>query len=271
MAARKTVFGESWARRARAIANASWAKEVVGSLDAEGGVYLATLRMWFSRFPLDGKHKEGLASRMESFENEDHLGAVNELAWWRFMQREQFHVAPIPTADFPTPDFAVRTPSEFFVEVSTLNVSAKDQCKFKAGASVELDHGETLRRILGKLTHQKQNQLSYAANQKRPGALVLFDYTTWSAFGTQFYRHLADFLLGKQRGFQGLPVELSALVYVERKVFEGRIAISQLRSAMYYNPYATYPLPVGTVASLNQVWSQMVDSKSASAEGWLWL
>jgi hypothetical protein len=113
--------------------------------------------------------------------------------------------------------------------------------------------------------------MSYPAIQTRPGTLVLFDYTIWGAFGTQFFRFLADFLLGKGRGFQELPPELSALVYVERKVVDGRIATSQDRSAIYYNPNAKYPLPVGTFTALNQCWSQMIvmDQKFLDHRVWL--
>jgi len=227
--------------------------------------------LWFGRFPLSPKQKEALSTRIESFGNEDHLGAVNELAWWVFMQRGQLEATPIPASKTPTPDFQVVVPSEFFVEVSTLNVSERDKSKFETGESVELDHAETLRRVLGKLTSEKQRQLSYAADHKRPRVLVLFDYTIWSAFGTQFYRFLADFLLGKQRGFQSLPAELSALIYIERKVFDGRIALSCHRSAAYYNPYAKYVLPLGTFALLNQFRCQMVMTESNLADSWVWL
>lgn len=272
MAPKTTIFDENWTERARASTEKmSWVKDVMATLDTAGGVYLASLRMWFNRFPLNIKQKKKLAADIESFKNEDHLGAVNELAWWAFLQREQFNANPIARTSSPTPDFQVLAPTEFFIEVSTLNVSKQDQSKFQAGDSVELNHAEMLRRVLGKLTAEKQRQLSYAADQKEPSVLVLFDYTTWSAFGTQFYRFLGDFLLGKQRGFQSLPIELSALIYVERKVFDGRIAISRLRSATYYNPHAKYPLAIGTFASMNQFWCQMVESESASPEGWVWL
>jgi hypothetical protein len=272
MVTRTTIFDINWIARARARTDKrSWVYDVMGDFDTSGGVYLASLRLWFNRFPLDPDQKRGLAVRIESFRNEDHLGAVNELAWWRFLQREQFNANPIPTASSPTPDFQVLTPSEFFIEVSTLNVSERDKSKFEAGDSVELDHDETLRRILGKLTTEKKKQLSYAAELKKPTVLVLFDYTTWSAFGTQFYRFLADFLLGKPRGFQNLPVELSALVYVERTVFDGHIAISRLRSAAYYSPYAKHPLPGGMFPSMNQFSWQIVAVESTSPESWVWL
>ncbi len=266
------IFDETWIKRAKATTDqASWAKDVMAAPDTSGGIYLSSLRLWFNGFPLSPKQKQRLAGSIESFQNEDHLGAVNELAWWTFLQKDQFSAQPIPTASSPTPDFLVTAPSEFFIEVSTLNVSDRDKSKFEAGDSVELDHAETLRRILGKLTDEKKRQLLYAADRKKPSVLVLFDYTGWSGFGTQFYKFLANFLLGKQRGFQSLPAELSALVYVERKIINGHIAISHLRSATYYNPYAKYTLPVGTFLSFNQFWCQMVTAESTSAESWVWL
>ena len=263
------IFDEDWISRARGNTDqASWANEVIATLDTAGGIYLASLRLWFDGFPLSTKDKQRLAAGIESFRNQDHLGAVNELAWWAFLQRQQFIANPIPTANTSTPDFQVVAPSEFFVEVSTLNISEQDQTKFQVGDSIELNHTETVRRVLGKLTAEKLKQLSYG---QKPSVLVLFDYTTWSAFGTEFYRFLADFLLGKQIGFRSLPVELSALVYVEKKVFNGHIAISRLRSAAYYNPFAKYPLPIGTFTSLNQFWCQMVKTESVSSDDWLWL
>lgn len=272
MPRKAVIFDANWIRQAQATASKkSWAHDAIEALDTTGGIYLSSLRLWFNEFPLKPKQKQALAARLESTKNEDHLGGVNELAWWAFLQKEQFHVNPIPPAKSSTPDFWVTAPSEFFVEVSTLNVSNQDKAKFEAREAAGLDHTETLRRILGKFTNEKQQQLLYAADQKKPGALVLFDYTTWSALGTQFYRFLGDFLLGKQCGFQGLPAELSALVYVERKCINGHIGISRLRSATYYNPNAKYALPLGTFTSLNQFWSQMVTTESVPTDYWVWL
>ncbi len=272
MPRKAVIFDENWIRKAQTTANKkSWAHEAIEALDTTGGIYLSSLRFWFNEFPLTPKQKQALAARLESTKNEDHLGGVNELACWAFLQKEQFDVKPIPPAKSSTPDFLVTAPSEFFVEVSTLNVSNQDKAKFEARDAVELDHAETLRRILGKFTNEKQQQLLYAADQKKPGALILFDYTTWSAFGTQFYQSLGDFLLGKRRGFQDLPAELSALVYVERKCINGRIGISRLRSATYYNLNATYALPLGTFTSLNQFGSQMVTTEPVSPDYWVWL
>lgn len=241
------------------------------AFDTIGGIYLTSLRLWFDRFPLSKKQKQSLKARLESFETEDHLGAVNELTWWKFMQQIGMEVMPIPTSDTPSPDFQVKTPIDFFVEVSTLNVSNRDKAEFESGGAVALDHSETVRRILCKMTEQKRNQISYAADQNKPCVLVLFDYTTWSAFGTQFFRFLADFLLGKNHGFRVLPCELSALVYVERKVIDGRIGISLDRSAIYYNPNAKYILYEGTFAALNQFRCQMVSFEPKLEDHWFWV
>lgn len=269
-----TVFDENWLSRARkSSGQMSWVNEVMETLDTTGGVYLASLRLWFNEYPLSAEKKQSLATHIESFNNHDHLGAVNELAWWTFLQRQQFSAKPIATTkNTSTPDFRVVSPSEFFVEVTTLNISEQEQKAFRAGDSIELNHTETVRRVLIKFTAEKLKQLSYAADRKKPVVLVLFDYTTWSAFGTQFHLFLADFLLGKQLGFQSLAGELSALVYVERKVFpNGHIAISRRRSATYYNPFAKYPLPIGTFTSLDQFWCQMVKTESVLSDDWVWL
>lgn len=272
MATKTTIFDANWTRSAQASPDqTSWVNEVIESLDSSGGIYLQSLQNLFNCFPLKSKQIRQLATRIESFKNDDHLGAVNELAWWAYLQRAKFNACPIPAANNPTPDFQVISPSEFFVEVSTLNVSEQDQSIFESGESLALDHSETLRRILRKLTDEKCKQLSYAAKQNSPSVLVLFDYNTWSQFPTQFYQFLAEFLLGRQDGFQRLPIELSALVYVERKVLDGHMAISLLRSATIYNPYAQYSLPLGSFSSLKQFPCQMAPGESASSFPWFWV
>jgi hypothetical protein len=261
-------------------------------------MYLDTLRQWFDDFPLDSKKDKGhLKSHLESFTNDAHIGAVNELAWWGFMQRLDWQAAPVLEATEPRPDFHVHAPADFFVEVSTLNLSERERAQFDIGkvstvnpsgrerlqfdtdededededVGVPLDHAETCQRVVLKATKKKQRQMAYAASQKQPGVLVLFDYEIWSAFGTQFFDFLADFLLGKEQGFQRLPRELSALVYVERKVMEGRMAVSRERSAIYYNPDATYPLDVGAFALLQQFGCQPGAVAPQSADPWIWL
>lgn len=266
------LFDDDWVAKASANASPiSWAQDVLGHLDTTGGVYLCTLRSWFDNFPLSAKKKNQLETRLEDTKNEDHLGAVNELAWWQFLCKQGFNMSPIPATKTATPDFKITSPLECFMEVSTLNVSDADKAKFESEESIELDYDETLRRILGKLTDEKFRQLSYAADQTLPCVLVIFDYTIWSGFGTRLCWFLAEFLLGQRRGFLNLPGELSALVYVDRIVMDGHIGFSLLRTAAYYNPNAKYDLPVGTFATLRQFSVQMVSSEPRPGQGWIWL
>lgn len=266
-----TLFDDNWIANARTSGIASWANQVIETLDTSGKIYLCILRLWFDRFPLTLKEKGKFLIRLQSLRDDEHLGSVNELAWWVFMQREGLTATPLPVADTPRPDFQLGFPADCFVEVSTLNVSQKDNSMFVAGGSVTLDNTETIRRVVGKLSDEKLGQLKYAADQEKPGVLTLFDYTEWSAFGTQFYRTLGDFLLGPQSGFKCLPPELSAIIYLERKVLDGRIALSRRRSAVYYNPLAQHPLALGVFPSLNQFWSQLVHTEPSSTEDWVWL
>jgi hypothetical protein len=266
------MFDKEWIENAWKFTDTkSWAHSVMIELDTTGGIYLNTLRMWYEEFPGTEKQKKPLRQRIESFGNEDHLGGVNELSWWKFLQKSNFGAEPVPTTTSARPDFKVQTPTEFFVEVSTLNVSATEKQQLGSEGAISLDHAETLRRMLLKSTNDKYEQISFAYNQRRPCCLALFDYTKWSAFGTQFFRYLASHLFGQKGGFKELPAELSALIYVERKVIDGRIGLSRDRSAVYYNPNAEYPLARGTFTELRQYWYQLVDVEPQCKDYWVWL
>ena len=266
------IFSDDWLRTARTKSgNGSWAAVAIETLETTGRIYLSTLRLWFERFPLTLKQKHQLRTRLESLRDDEHLGGVNELAWWAFIVREGFTAAPLPPTTAPRPDFELRSPAGCFVEVSTLNVSQKDRARFGAQQGVALDHTETIRRVIGKLTEEKQQQLKYGADHTKPSILALFDYTTWSGLGTLFSGALGDFLLGKQLGFRSLPCELSAIVYLERKVFDGRIVLSRDRSGVYYNPLALHPLSPGVFPSLNQSWLQLASVDSTVSDHWVWL
>lgn len=200
MVRKRTIFDEDWLMRARLRrADASWADEVMATVETNGGIYLESLRLWFDRFPLSSKQKHALATRLESLDKKDHLGAVNELAWWAFMHQEGMNAAPVPTSATPRPDFQVIAPAECFVEVSTLNVSDRDKSTFAGGESVELDHSQTSRRILSKVTNEKRRQLSYATGRKvcwfssitQPGASL--ERSSFAASET--------FCLGSSSGF----------------------------------------------------------------------
>lgn len=266
------IFDVEWLVKARSKSNnASWANAVVETLDTSGQIYLSTLHLWFNEFPAAPNDKQRLRERLECFQDEQHLGGVNELTWWAFMQREGIGATVVPTAKTPRPDFQLAPPADCFVEVSTLNVSEKDRSKLKEGKSIALDHAETIRRVVGKLTEEKRNQLIYATRQKKPAVLVLFDYTETSAFGTNCFNTLGEFLLGAEFGFKNLPTELSAIVYLERKVLDGHIALSRDRSAVYFNPLAVQALSLGSFPSFKQFWSQLASSEPGLSEQWVYL
>jgi hypothetical protein len=268
------IFGDDWVKTARAKSGSdSWANEVVDTLDTTGQIYLSTLRLWFDHYPLTPKQKRDLFARLENLQDDQHLGGVNELTWWAFMQHDGIKGDPLPVSTTPRPDFQLQPPADCFVEVSTLNISDSDKKAFEAKNSVALNHAETVRRVFGKLTNapEKCEQLKYAAKKGKPSVLVVFDYTTWSGLGTQFFRTLGDTLLGAQFAFMKLPPELSAIVYLERKVLHGQIVLSRARSAIYYNPLALHPLRQGAFPSLAEFSCQVVSVESKSVEPWLWL
>ncbi|MBI4525443.1 MAG: hypothetical protein HY695_16705 [Deltaproteobacteria bacterium] len=265
-----TVLDGQWLRKAKArTAGDTWVDDVLGSIDAGGGVYLSTLRAWFDEFPLRGnKNKRAFKARIESFANEDHLGAVNEVSWWKFMERTGLEGIPLQPSKTARPDFYITSPSEFFCEVSTLNVSDNDKRSFRRCQGIDLDHRSTMKRLLLKVTREKQTQIAYGAQKHIPSVLVLFDYTTWSGFATEFYRYLAKLLLGSEGVLSLLPKDLSALVYIERKVLDGRIVLSRDRSAVYYNPSARHALPFGTLPTLIQFSNGIVEVRPNIPEPW---
>lgn len=115
----------------------------------------------------------------------------------------------------------------------------------------------------------------YAASRRKRFVLALFDYTTWSGFATQFFHALREHLLGRSIGFKLLPPELSAIIYLERKVspdgWSGRIGLSTLRSAVYYNPLTLHPLPAMSFPSLNQFSLQLLSIAPTCADPWIYL
>jgi len=270
------IFDQDWLSKASSIQRGGqWVDDVIAEINGSGGIYLSTLRLWFSQFPISAKQKRHLKQALESFNNTDHLGAVNELAWWKFTNSFGWSSSPIHTGKDKRPDFYVDSPSEFFCEVTTLNLSEKESGLLKSGKGVNLDHNLTLQRVLKKVVEEKNEQIKYGASKKRPCVLVLFDYTFWSGFGTQFYQALADFLLGICKGFMKLPPGLTAIVYVERNVLDGRMAISRGRSAVYHNPNSLFKLPE-TVFQMMRQYSLnkkevLPPLKQTNPEYWFWL
>ena len=72
-----------------------WVDDVMHQINGAGGIYLNTLRLWFERFPVSKKQKKHLKNRIESFNNADHLGGVNEIVWWEFANSFGWTAKPI--------------------------------------------------------------------------------------------------------------------------------------------------------------------------------
>lgn len=270
------VFDSNWIKLASKAPHNSWASDVLSDLNRAGGIYLNTLRLWFERFPFRSpKQRNALKNQLENLVNEDHLGGVNELCWWEFLTSFGWSAESIFTQKQRAPDFEVKSPETFFCEVTTLNVSNKDKKALRQGRSVPLNHSKTIGRILKKITTDKRGQIAYGASKKAPSVLILFDYTTWSGLGTQFYWVLASYLLGQTAGFRHLPLELSALVYVEKKAIDGRIVLSKIRSAVFHNPYATYRMSENVFCMLRQYWKTLTAIPPAQVlrekDAWFWL
>ena len=268
MSQHEQLFDEAW--RARAVAGGlgdSWANEVVATLDSDGEHYLDTLAEWFTHLPApSATDRSVLRTRLESFTTIDHLGAVNELSWYQFMRQSGFQVDPVSTATTARPDFSATGPAAVFAEVSTLNVSQSERASLRMTAGVDLNHRETVRRLLRKASDEKRAQFEYATTEGMPCLLVLFDYTFWSGLATDLYRFLASELLGNEPAFAKLPSALSAIVYVERRVARGRIVLSRLRSAVYHNPEARHPLAARAFSMLRQ-FGHDIGERAPDAEG----
>lgn len=292
------IFGSSWLANARLVSAVDcWAHQVIADYDTTGLTYLHTVGRWFDAYPAANADKKKLRGELENLSiNSGHVAGVNELAWWELMQKHAMSARVVPTAkNSARPDFELLTPFGCFIEVTTLNVSSADEEaltkapaliadaksrpdeeeneEVEASASeptgAALDHQKSIQRIVNKSAFEKLKQLKHAANQQKPAVLVVFDYTAFSAYATDFSRRLCDSLLGIKSGFSCYPTELSALVYVERKVIDGRIALSLSRSAVYYNPFAKFPLSAGSFPYFRQFWGDLECSKPASVDGWI--
>jgi hypothetical protein len=102
----------------------SWANDLIDNYD-EIKVYLEKLSKWFDEFCLliDKNGKEKLRNELQNINNQNHLGAVNELTWWKFLSSRGFNLKPIATNNNKaTPDFELKyNESDIVFEVTTLN------------------------------------------------------------------------------------------------------------------------------------------------------
>lgn len=271
------LFGDNWTSHVSTQApKRSWAYQVMKSADA-GNVYLNTLRTWYYRFPRTSKTSIELKNRLESLRNEDHLGAVNELFWWECMKLFNWSAEPVVGRKHKRPDFKVTSPAYFFCEVTTLNISGRDRDDLSEGHGVGLNEEQTrtIDRLFLKILEEKLEQIQCGASEKKPNSLVLFDHTVWSQLGTEFYLKLAFHLLGEQMGFARLPRELSAIVYIERRVMAGRLGMSEQRAAVYHNPFAQIKIPPNVFQMIRQYDLELVEvpriPSPTALDGWIWV
>ena len=189
------------------------------------------------------------------------------------MKSCRWSAEPVSSGGSAKPDFLITSPTRYFCEVTTLNVSREDQETWSCGEGVLLNHEQTIKRILQKITSEKSTQIEYGAAQATATVLVLFDYTTWSALAWEFSQALADYLLYSQVGFKALPLGLSAIVYVEKKIFGGRFAFSKLRSAVYHNPCAICKLPITRFTMFLQYvfHKPPIPAHHSISSDWIWL
>ncbi|MEJ2351196.1 MAG: hypothetical protein P8Y03_15535, partial [Anaerolineales bacterium] len=186
MTVQQDLYDKNWRDNIKAEdLSSSWARDVLGKIDEDGGVYLSTIREWFSKFPVgSADQSRHMRKRLESLNTADHLGAVNELFWYNlatFLEWQLKALAVKSTA----PDFEVSSPACFYCEVTTLNVSQTDRQRLEEGLSAPLNHNGEAARILRKATDEKIEQLKYGYNNRKPSVLVVFDYSTFSGLGTQ--------------------------------------------------------------------------------------
>lgn len=247
------LYNENWVINAKLKdLSSSWAKDVLDGVAGYGGVYLSTINEWFLKFPFSNTDQsQHMKKALESLATEEHLGAVNELFWYNLATLLGWNLHVIAEKK-SAPDFNVTSPASFYTEVTTLNVSKADRDSFTSGASVSLNHNKEVARILRKVAEEKIDQLKYGYDKQIPSVLIVFDYSTFSGLGTKRPQALANVLLSSSIGLQAMPKELSALLYLERFVLDGRFRLRLSQSAAYHNPLADYPVATDIFSWLTQ-------------------
>ena len=228
----ESLFDGDWARAVQG-AKDSWVSAVFEDIDGTGCSYLQCISTWFHKLPGSKKQKKKLEAALKSTKNSDHLGAVNELSWWRYWKSRGFDLQPIASSKTKTPDFVlILNTAKVFFEVTTLNPSKNPECS-------EIKHSQrsSLNRIVAKAMEEKRGQFIYGQEKQCPSVLVLFNYDEWSGLGTEFHRLMESTAL-----FPGAISELSAIVYVVRSVSKGKSRFEKSSMKIVDNPAAQFPL-----------------------------
>jgi hypothetical protein len=250
-----TLYDQYWLSEIKSkFSPDSWAYDVTKDFNDDGQEYLSILREWFLSHPLPSKgKKKHMKNALESLNNHDHLGAVNELCWFRFMCDLAVSPQALQEGKGKTPDFKCTSSGvEFYCEVTTLNVSSKDSETNTYGTGTPLDQDTEISRIIRKARDEKAEQLKFGERDLKPMVFVVFDYSKFSGFGTERPIAIADALLKTPKGLQAMQPHLSAIIYVERYVWRGRSRIRASQSAVYHNPFADRPLPLDIFACFRQ-------------------
>lgn len=202
------LYSQSWLDELKSKSTQeSWVSDVIADINGSGGVYLAILRDWFLSHPFPSKGtKQQMKNALESLNNSDHLGAVNELCWFRLMGDLSLSPEALPEDSRNTPDHMGKSTlgTEFFCEVTTLNVSGKDAASISSGKGASLNQEIEISRIIRKATEEKAVQLQFGYKNQKGMVFVVFDYSIFSGLGTQRPLALADALLKTPTGLQAM-------------------------------------------------------------------
>ncbi|WP_411725347.1 hypothetical protein [Methyloglobulus sp.] len=245
-------------------AKCSWANAVFEDISGDGDTYLKTISRWFEEFTDSNKSEQDgdKLNKLQSTITQEHLGAVNELSWWKFLKSRGFDLQPIPIEkkgtsnsddsekNKSTPDFNLNFKgSNVIFEVTTLNPAETVKCKLDDAQK------QSFYRIITTSIHNKRKQIEKVHDQKKPFVLVLFNYDNWSGLGTQFYKLIDDKelfsglskILSERPQSRCAEIEisrgLSTIIYVERYVRNGISHYKKDSMVIVHNPNADFSCP----------------------------
>jgi len=245
------LFSDTWLNDATNAPEESWALDVARDLNTNGQRYLDWIKCHYEYFVGIDRSTLHLRKRLESIKTEDHLGGINELVSFSYMRKLGLQVRPLETTNRPRPDFRIVGGDDFFVEVSTLNVSDEDRIALTKLAGASLKQDRTIERVFVKL-NKKKEQFEYGENQSKPTALFLFDYSAHSGYGVQTAQAIDIALNREDCAYFSFPRSLSALVFFTKCVIDGRPVIRKSKTAIFHNPLASIELVLDPFHDIGQ-------------------
>ncbi|MCG8059077.1 MAG: hypothetical protein N0E38_04515 [Candidatus Thiodiazotropha endolucinida] len=233
------IFDKNWMKKSHP--EGSWAKQAIEDYSNSGVIYLQELSDWYKKYPGSNKRKNGIKAGLLNSDNFAHLGAVNELSWWAYINSRGGNISPIPEGKNPTADCEIQLVEITVIcEVTTVNVSLNESIK-----SLQQSQINTKKRIVNKATKEKLPQFIYGSNRECPVILVLFNYDEWSGFGTKPGRNIVNYI-----SHNDIPKELSAIVYLERYVIKRKSMYKNDSTSVFQNPNAQFSIGEGVIESL---------------------